>query len=158
MDYQQLLAQHERLADVARDAASACEALARNANGRRGHVIPAPSAYELLGNLKLMLWSLNEVVGFMPTGLANSLSSADITVVDRDFATGRAQDPTASIAAASNALQSMSSVLAKAAEFAEQAQGAIDSQGYEPTHTTGKCVSKSGPSSFASASMPTATT
>lgn len=133
MDYQQLLDQHERLTDAAQEMCSACEALARNANGNRGHVIPAPSAYELLGNLKVALWSLKEVVEFMPTGLANSLTVPGITVVDRDFATGEVRDPEVYIAAASNALQSMYHALAQASKLAEQAQGAINSQGYNPS-------------------------
>lgn len=136
MDYQQLLAQHERLTAVANDVASVCEALARNANGHGGHVIPAPSAYELLGNLKVALWSLKEVVEFMPTGLSNSLTVERITVVDRDFATGEVRDPKVSITATSHALGSMRAALAQAAEFAEQAQAPIDSQGYEPKQPT----------------------
>lgn len=105
MDYQQLLDQHARLAGVANDVASACEALARNANGHRGRVIPAPTAYELLGNLKVALWSLGEVIEFLPTGLANSLTVADITVIERDFTTGEVRDPRQSIASAAAVLK-----------------------------------------------------
>lgn len=131
MDYQHLLDQHERLTDVAQELCSACETLARHSNGQRGHVIPAPSAYELLGHLKVALWSLQEVVAFMPTGLANSLTAPDITVVDRDFTTGEIRDARASLAEASAALESMRCALSQVAELAEEAQGAINGQGYE---------------------------
>lgn len=133
MRYEQLLAQHERLTDAATHAAEACEDFARNANGHRGHVIPAPTAYELLGNLKVLLWSLNEIADFLPTGLENSLGSADITVLDRDFITGEERDPKASVVAATETLRTMWLALAQAAQSAEQAQEAINSQGYEPT-------------------------
>lgn len=136
MDYQQLLDQHEHLTDLAQDVCSACETLARNTNGNGGHVIPAPSAYELLGNLKVSLWLLKEIVAFMPTGLTNSLTAPGITVVDRDVATGEVRDPNVSTMAASRALESMYDLLAQAAEFAEQAQGAISGQGYEPARPT----------------------
>lgn len=65
MDYDQLIEQFEITSSVALNLREAAEALARNANGTRSHIMPTPTAYELLGHLKLALGHLNEVAAFL---------------------------------------------------------------------------------------------
>ncbi len=45
--------------------------------------IPAPIAYDLLGNVKVLLWHLLEVTESLPTGVANSLTENRLTIYDR---------------------------------------------------------------------------
>lgn len=131
MNYDQLIEQFEITSNVALNFRDSAEALARNANGTRSHIMPAPTAYELLGQLKLALRLLSEVTDFLPQGLQNSLANPNITTTDRDFLTGGARDPEESVNLASQALIQLSAALVAAATCAESAQGALNSQGYE---------------------------
>lgn len=132
MNYDRLIEQFEITSDVARNLREAAEALARDANGTRSHIMPAPTAYELLGHLKLALGHLNEVASFLPLGLRDSLDNPNVTITDRDFLTGEARNPEESVNLANQALISLSAALVAAATSAESAQGALNSQGYEP--------------------------
>lgn len=110
----------------------ACETLTRNANGRRGNVIPAPTAYELLGNLKVLLWPLREIADFLPTGLENSLRSTDITVLDSGFIIGEERDPKASVVAATQALRAIWLAPARTRPARRTSPRGHHCQGYEP--------------------------
>lgn len=135
MNYDQLIGQFEIISDVALDLREAAEALARCANGTRSHIMPAPTVYELLGHLKLALGHLSEVAAFLPQGLRNSLDNPDVTITDRDFLKGEARSPKKSVDLAREALIQLSVALVAAATSTESAQGALNSQGYEPTST-----------------------
>ena len=128
----QLEQQSDRMIDAANQAHAAVEDLARAANGNAGHVIPGPTAYDLLGNLSSLLWQLDEVAEFLPTGLRNSLNDERITVVDRDFNTGEVRDAAAQIDLAAKHLAELHAALQTAAAAAGAAQVAINSQGWEP--------------------------
>lgn len=135
MNYDQLIGQFEIISDVAFNLREAAEVLARNANGTRSHIMPAPTVYELLGHLKLTLGHLSEVAAFLPQGLRNSLDNPNVTITDRNFLTGEARDPEESITQARQALNQLSAALVVAAIYTESAQGALNSQGYEPVNT-----------------------
>lgn len=132
MNYDQLIGQYDMISEVAFNLRGAAETLARNANGTRSHIMPAPTTYELLSHLKLALGHLNEVAAFLPQGLRNSLNNPNVTVTDRHFLTGDARDPEESVTLACQALLQFSGALTAAATYAESAQGALNSQGYEP--------------------------
>lgn len=136
MNYDQLIEQFESTSNVALSLREAADTLARNANGTRSHIMPAPTAYELLGHLKLALGQLNEVAAFLPQGLRNSLDNPNVTITDRDFLTGEARNPEESVNLARQALIQLSDALVSAAFSAESAQGALNSQGYEPAVST----------------------
>ena len=134
MKYDQLIGQFVSIRAVALNLREAAEALARNANGTRSHIMPAPTAYELLGHLKLTLSHLSEVAAFLPQGLRSSLDNCNVTITDRDLLTGEGRDPDESVKQACQALNQLSAALVAAATFAESAQGALSSQGYEPVN------------------------
>lgn len=124
-----LISHGERVRAASDEACEASRDLARAANGNSGHVVPGPVAYDLLGNLKVLLWSLREVAEFMPTGVANSLSDERIVVYDRG-PEGDDRDPKEQLIRARAALEQMASALADAAACAEAAQGALNGQGW----------------------------
>lgn len=132
MNYEQLIGQFEVTSNVALHLREAAETLARNANGTRSHIMPAPTAYELLGHLKLALGHLNEVAAFLPQGLQNSLDNPNVTITDRDSLTGEARDPEESVNLARLSLLQLSDALFAAATSADSAQSALNGQGYEP--------------------------
>lgn len=144
MNYDQLIGQYDRISVVAFNLREAAEALARNANGTRSHIMPAPTAYELLGHLKLALCHLNDVAVHLPQGLQNSLNNPNVTITDRDWRTGDVRDPEESIKLAGQAILRLSAALVAAATFAECAQAALNSQGYEtlPTYQSPTMVDK----------------
>ena len=123
------------LGEAQREAAlrfcESAEDLAREANGIRGAVLPAPVAYDLLGNLKVALGYLTEVARFMPTGVMASLSDPRLAVYDRNCLTGEARDPAVQAALAAEHMHEILTYLSAAAEAAEDAQVALNSQGYD---------------------------
>ena len=122
-----LISHGERVRAASDEACEASRDLARAANGTSGHVVPGPVAYDLLGNLKVLLWSLREVA--IPTGVANSLSDERIVVYDRG-PEGDDRDPKEQLIRARAALEQMASALADAAACAEAAQVALNGQGW----------------------------
>ena len=114
---------------AANDACAAAQDLARAANGNNGHVIPGPVAYDLLGNIKVLLWHVKEVTEYLPTGLKASLNDPRIEVVDHWAGTPR--DPAGQVAIAAEHLIALTACLADATGYAEAAQTALNSQGYE---------------------------
>ena len=116
--------------EFALKAADAAEDLARVANGHREHVIPAPTAYDLLGELKVLLWHLKEVADYLPTGIQAALGDPRLDVYDRDVATGADRDPVAQATLAAHRLRDLSAALDHAATAAEAAQTALNGQGY----------------------------
>lgn len=120
--------------DVQRDAAdqltTAAERLAREANGTRSSVTPAPVAYDLLGNLKVSLSLLTEVVQHLPQGLERSLHDERLDVYDQDPWTGVVRDPVHQVDLASGHLTKAAQRLQAAVTHAEAAQSALGCQGY----------------------------
>ncbi len=131
-DLGHLQAQNERQVAAANAAAEATQELARSANGNGGHVMPAPTVYDILGNLKVMMWQLREVTDFLPRGLAFSLEDDRLAVYDRDvYGAGGDREPAAQIGVAAEHLAAISTALRAAAEHAESAQQALAGQGYD---------------------------
>lgn len=124
-----LLRQYDRISDTAAGAAVALQDLARAANGNSGHIIPAPTMYAILGNLRACLNHTIEVVDFAPAGLANSLK-AGLTITDRG-PDGAPRDPAASVDEASAALRAARTSLLEALEALSAAQSAIGGQGWD---------------------------
>ena len=127
----QLRQQTEHMIDTANQAADAVHEFARAANGNAGHVIPAPSAYDVLGNLTSLLGRLEEVAKFLPVGLRNSLTDPRISVGDRDFNTGKVRDPSAQVERAAAHLAELHTALEAAYAAAAAAQVAINGQGWD---------------------------
>ena len=125
-----LIDQNDRQCEVADRFCEAAHALARVANGTGGRVIPGPTAYDLLGNLKLALACLAEVVDFLPRGVRHSLTDERIRVYDEDFLTGEQRDPAAQASIAATHLADLLNHLTAANRAAEAAQAALNSQGY----------------------------
>ena len=125
-----LVFQGEAQREAALRFCDAAEALAREANGVRGRVLPAPVAYDLLGNLKVAIWHLAEVVKFMPQGVQRSLTDPRLAVYDHNFWTGEPRDPAVQATLAGEHLAEVLTYLEAAAEAAEDAQVALNSQGY----------------------------
>lgn len=124
----------ERQRQAANDACKAAHTLARTANRSAARVIPAPVAYDLLGNIKMLLHYLQEVTENLPDGLTNSLNDDRIAVYDRD-ANGTDRDPLTQINQAGRHLHALTKSVALAATQAEAAQRALNGQGYnEATH------------------------
>ncbi len=127
----QLTEANDMMRKVALKASDAAEDLARVANGNRERVIPAPTAYDLLGELKVLLWYLKEVTDYMPTGIQAAQGDPRLDVYDRDVATGADRDPVAQATLAAHRLRDLSAALDHAATAAEAAQTALNGQGYE---------------------------
>lgn len=125
--------EQRELADRLCDAA---QALARSANGNSGRVMPAPTAYDLLGNLKTALDHLSEVAAFMPDGVRNSLTDERITVYDQDFWTGEKRDASQQVTFEAHHLKELLTHLEAACVAADAAQVALNSQGYLAPHET----------------------
>ena len=125
----QLASANEDMRAMALEACEAAEALARVANGSRERVVPAPTAYALLGELRVLLWHLDEVTSYLPTGVAASLADPRFDVYDRDYR-GEDRDPAAQARLAATALSEASSALQQAASAIEAAQTALNGQGY----------------------------
>lgn len=130
-DLDGLVRHGDRVREGADQACAAGEGLARIANGSNGHVIPAPVAYDLLGNVKVLLWYLREVAEFLPTGVAHSLTDDRLAVYDRGPG-GDDRDPAGQLALATDALQTLRRSLSDAAAAAEVAQTALNGQGWNP--------------------------
>lgn len=130
-DLGHLQAQNERQVAAANAAEEATHELARAANGNGGHVMPAPTVYDILGNLKVMMWQLREVTDFLPRGLTYSLQDDRLAVYDRDiYGDGGERQPAAQMGVAAEHLAAVSTALRAAAEHAERAQQALAGQGY----------------------------
>ena len=127
----QLTEANDMMRKVALKASDAAEDLARVANGNRERVIPAPTAYDLLGELKVLLWSLKEVTDYLPTGIQAALGDPRLDVYDRDVTTGADRDPVTQATLAAHRLRDLSAALDHAATAAEAAQTALNGQGYE---------------------------
>ena len=127
----QLRQQTEHMIDTANQAADAVHEFARAANGNAGHVIPAPSAYDVLGNLTSLLGRLDEVAQFLPVGLRNSLTDPRIQVGDRDNTTGEVRDPAVQVDLAAAHLAELHTALEAAYAAAAAAQVAINGQGWD---------------------------
>ena len=132
MHYDDLLAQHDEINDAANAAADAAQQLARLANGNRAGTMPAPTAYTVLGNLKVLLAHLNEVIDFLPRGLSSSLHEESIQITD-SAPSGEPREPDASVSIATDALRVVYEALQRAGTYAELGQQAITGQGYEPS-------------------------
>lgn len=118
--------QGERQRAAASNACDAAQDLARSANA---HVITAPVAYDVLGNIKMLLHHLQEVTDHMPVGLVNSLNDELIHVYDRDI-DGHDRDPLEQIETAGPHFHDLTMHLQEAYKHADAAQQAIAGQGY----------------------------
>lgn len=130
MDYDELIEQHKEVAAAAVALSDAAEALARLANGTRSHIMPAPTVYDVLANIKLTCWALVEVARFLPRGLENSLDLPAIRIIDSSLRDGHVSDPKSTIAKAAPELAKLLTLFTGAADRAEEAQTQIGSQGY----------------------------
>lgn len=129
----QMIAANDRMRDAARSASDAAEGLARTANGTGERVIPAATVYDLLGEVKVLLWNLKEVIDYLPNGLQASLADPRFDVYDRTF-TGEPRDHLVQAAIASDQLHDVAAALAQAARAAEAAQTTLNGQGYDEKH------------------------
>lgn len=125
-----LVSMGERQRAAADRLSTASEELAQEANGTRLAVMPAPVVYDVLGNLKLSLGLLNEVVWHVPHGLQRSLEDPGLSVYDRDLWTGADRDPVRQVQIASHHLNTLAGLLDVAVSEAEAAQSALSGQGY----------------------------
>lgn len=123
--------QWARQCEAAVVTSDAAQEFARAANGTYGHVMAAPMVYSLLGDIKLTLWRLREVTNYLPRGVAASLTDPRLAVYDRDLYTGDHRDPEAQAQLAAEHVAAASRALRRAAEHAEAAQVALNSQGFE---------------------------
>lgn len=130
-----LVADGEAIRAHADNASAAAEGLARVANGTSCGAVSAPVGYDLLGNVKVLLWYVREATGHLPRGLERSLGDERIVVYDRDLATGQDRDPVAQVEIATVHLERLNAALGEAAAAAEAAQSAISGQGYDPAPT-----------------------
>ena len=122
----QLAADYDRVHDVANEAREATEQIARAANGNSIRVLPAPAVYELLGNVKVILWHLREAAEYLPRGLARSLSDEAIEVYDRDPRTGEPRDAAVQVGIASDELAELvASLAAVGSRWVAQANNAF---------------------------------
>lgn len=128
--FDQLLAQHTSIHDAATTASGATQDLARAANGTNAHIIPAPTAYDILGNIKVLLAHLQEVTSYMPRGLTASLEDPHIVISDRHYMTGDERDPAQQVALATAELTALTAALETAESCAEAAQSALSSQSF----------------------------
>ena len=129
-----LLAAAEGQREAADQLAAAAEALTREANGGRSALMPAPVAYDVLGNLKVSLALLNEVVRYLPRGLWRSLDDSRLEVYDQDLCTGQQRDPGRQLASVADHLSMLAELLDAAADRAEMAQALLSGQGYRVRH------------------------
>ncbi len=127
----ELIHQNDRMRTAATQASNAAQDFARAANGNNGHIIPAATAYDLLGNIKALLRNVEEVTDYMPRGLAASLNDPRIEIYDRNHFTGEEREPAEQIALATAELRALTAALAAAAALAEAAQNTLNSQGYD---------------------------
>ncbi len=125
--FNQLWERQVAAADATTDAA---HELARAANGTSGNLLPAPVAYDLIGNLKVMVWHLREVTQFLPEGVRTSLSEPSLEVTDRHPSTGALRDPWHQVEVAASCLRDVDKYLNLAALNLEEAQIALNAQGY----------------------------
>lgn len=91
-----------------------------------GCVVPAPLAYDLLGNLNLVGYGLAQLLGQLAAGLDRSLSEYD--VYDRN------RDPADSVALANEAMQAAARHAHEIGALLSAAQVAINLQGYNIHH------------------------
>jgi len=106
---------------VVQRADDACEAI-RAINHLTAGTVPAPLAYEILGNLKGVAHRLPQALGQIGTGLTRSLTEYD--VYDRN------REPAESVELARGFLLRAATKAAELGELLEQAQFAIHLQGY----------------------------
>lgn len=127
----QMAQANDTMREVALEACTAAQELARVANGNGERVIPAPTVFDLLGEIRVLLWHLKEVADYLPAGVQASLADPRLRVYDRDPATEADRDPAAQATLAAHHLRDLSVTLDRAAACAEAAQTALNSQGYE---------------------------
>lgn len=125
MTFDDITDRGDRIREDANAAYDHAKQLARAANTG---MIPAPTAYDILGNIKALLWALGEVTEHLPNGLAQSLEDPRIVVYDRGV---EERDPATQIQIASDHLTKLTTALSVAAEEADLAQQAISRQGYD---------------------------
>lgn len=130
MTIERLEAAGERQREAADQFCEAAQSLARETNGIGFGVLPAPVAYDILGNLKIGLGYLVEVARFMPTGLRNSQADHRLEVYDKNPWTGEDRNPSFQVNLAGEHLTEVLNYLNAAVEAAEDAQVALNSQGY----------------------------
>ena len=91
-----------------------------------GQAVPAPLAYDLLGNLDSLGYGLHQLLGQLAAGLEKSLTEYDM--YDRN------RDPAESVAQAADALGRAATHAHELGRLLSAAQAAINLQGYhQPT-------------------------
>ena len=132
----QFESQHERMNEAADQAYDATQDFARAANGNNGHIIPAPTAYAILGNTKGMLRHITEVIDHLPSGLEAGLNEPTLDIYDQDPTTAQPRDPAAQVQLAATHLRRLRMLLHEAVNLTEAAQTALNSQGWRtpPAH------------------------
>jgi len=108
--------------EVVEQAEAAYEAI-RRINHITCGPLPAPLAYQVLGNLKMVGHSLPQALRQLGDGLVVSLDEYDVYEDD-----GR--DPAGSVAAAQDHLERAAELATQVGEHLECAQSAISRQGY----------------------------
>ena len=103
------------------DSYESIRAVAREIN--YATAVPAPLAYEILGNLKGVAYALSEVGNSLGPGLRRSLDTYDV------YDNNRA--PADSVTMAQAALEQAAQHLEKAGALLDEAQSAINLQGYK---------------------------
>ena len=129
----QLDARNQHQVTAAFEANEAVQAFARTTNRVSGGVIPAPSAYSIIGNLKTLVGSLHEVTEYLPGGLLKTLSNPHLTVTDRDiYGSNAKRDPSDQIALLGAHMAVVTEALADVQRHLELAQQSIAGQSYSP--------------------------
>lgn len=108
----------------------ASEEFVRVVSGGCCRVVPAPLAYDLLGELKVAFVHLAGVVRCLPDSLRSSLADPRLVVYDQDPWTGEQRDPVRQVELACEHMREVLNYLSAAVEAAEDAQVALNSQGY----------------------------
>lgn len=91
----------------------------------RGHPVPAPLLYEILGNLKGVGHLLPQALDQLGAGLGRSLEDCDV-----DDGPGR--DAGVSLAQARELMAAAARAAGELGEYLERAQAALATQGYRP--------------------------
>ncbi|MEA5120846.1 MAG: hypothetical protein VB040_06185 [Propionibacterium sp.] len=119
--------QQEQAAQQARDAVSH---LGLAVNGASAPVVPAPVASVLLEETGILLGYLRQMIDYLPTALARSLSDPRISVYECTR-TQKFREPRPQIEEASEQMLALSAALARTVSYAEAARQAIKYQTYE---------------------------
>lgn len=121
--FDQLIEQNDRMRASAVHARDAAEDFARAANGRNGRIILVPTAYDLIGSTKVLLWNVAEVTRYLPHGLYAGMTD-DAPRIRLGNAESMGRNAAAYVKIAQGHVEAITAALAVGADQAEQAEQA----------------------------------